>query len=360
MERRQVPPLLPPPNWTRPNGKLEQRKRRLYLIASLVAFPSIYYVWQSYGDTQPFIHYVYPFFMAAALLWIVGLIWRRIPLIWTERFVLITIALLLLVRFVYYFYVENPARAWKEIESIAGAIVILIIISYLVLSHQLAIRLTLIYVALTVVLGVARLSGSQRELLPDFIRLETRLIVTALLTFILAKVKDDLLVAQQEADYWERQANVDHLTQLPNRRMISSLIEQYIHAKKPFAILLIDVDDFKCFNDTYGHDVGDLLLRRIAYALKTNLRATDFAARWGGEEFLVLASETNASHASELAERLRSEVQKVELDENLISISIGGTLFTPQDDLESLLKRADNALYQAKNQGRNCVCWEYG
>ncbi len=360
MERRQVPHLLPPPNWTRLNGKLEQRKRRLYLIASLVAFPSIYYVWRSYGDTQPFIHYVYPFLMATALLWMAGLIWRRIPLVWVERFVLITVALFLFVRFAYYFYIENPALAWKEIDSIAGAMIILFILSYIMLPHQLAFRLTLIYASVTAMLGVARLAGNERELLPDFIRLETRLIVTALLTFILAKVKDDLLVAQQEADYWERQANVDHLTQLPNRRMISSLIERYIHAKKPFAILLIDVDDFKCFNDTYGHDVGDLLLRRLAYALRTNLRATDFAARWGGEEFLVLASEATASHARELAERLRSEVQKVEFDEDLITISIGGTLSTPQDDLESLLKRADNALYQAKQQGRNCVCWEYG
>ncbi|GAB4481998.1 MAG: hypothetical protein Kow0088_24660 [Anaerolineales bacterium] len=286
------------------------------------------------------------------------LYWRRIPLVWIENFVLFTIGIFYLAKFVFYLYFENPHENWMEIETIAAGMIILFVLSYIILESQFAFRLSLIYTATTLIIGLGKFYPTNIELLPDFIRLETRLIVIALLTFVLAKVKDELILAQRQAAYWEWQANIDHLTQLPNRRMISTLIEQSIKEHKIFSILLIDIDDFKCFNDTYGHDHGDVLLSRIAYALKTNLRATDVVSRWGGEEFLVLLYDTTPDHAYQLAERLRHEVLQMEFNEDRVSVSIGGTLFKLQDNLPTLLKRADNALYTAKAQGRNCVCWE--
>ena len=357
MNRRQTSIRRSPSHTPDPLGKLEERKRYMYLIASLVAFPSIYYVWWVYRDTQPFNRYAYPFLMAEALLWIGALLWRRIPLVWIERMVLFTIGLFFFAKYLYYLYFER-VLIWSEIEAITGVIFIVFILGYIILDHRLAFALTLIYTALTFVTGLVRFQARDTEVLPDFIRLQTRQAVIALLTFILAKVKDDLRLAQKQTDYWEKQANIDHLTQLPNRRAMSALIQERIDAKMPFAILLIDIDDFKCFNDTYGHDIGDVLISRVAFTLKINLRMTDSAARWGGEEFLVLVNETSAEQAFSLAERLRIEVQKIDFDENLISISIGGTMFKFDDDLPKLLKRADQTLYAAKQQGRNCVCWQ--
>ena len=357
MDRRLTPPTpsrLPSPNL---NEEIQNRKRWLYLTASLVSLPSIYFVWSVYGKTDPFIFHVYPFLMAETLLWSGALLWRRIPLVWIERFVFFTIGLFFFVKFAYYIYFTDLTTSWKEIETIAAGMLITFILGYIILPHQLALPASLAYTAAVFLVGAVRFYPANPDLLMDLTRLATRLLVIGLLTFILAKVKDDVIKAQREAAYWEWQANIDHLTQLPNRRMISDLIERRIASPVLFAILLIDLDNFKCYNDTYGHDVGDLLLSRVAFTLKNNLRASDFAARWGGEEFLVMVN-TQVAEADQLAERLRSAVEKMDFGEDRISISIGGTIALQKDDLPSLIKRADTALYRAKSQGRNCVCWE--
>ncbi|MCX8063221.1 MAG: GGDEF domain-containing protein [Anaerolineales bacterium] len=358
MDRRHPPPTLPSADIASFKAKIDDRKRLFYLLASIIALPSILFVWFFYGDNNLFIRYAYPILIAEAGLWIIALLYRRIPLLWIEFFVLFTIGLFYLAKYVYHLFFDNPTFVWREIEANSGAVIILFILAYTILHHQVAFRFTILYTTTTLAFGLYRFSSNQTELLIDFIRLETRLIVIALLTYVLAKVKDDLLAAQQQANYWEWQANIDHLTQLPNRRMISTRIEQVLKTNSAFALFLIDLDDFKCFNDTYGHDVGDLLLSQVAFTLKTSLRAGDMVARWGGEEFLVLVNEATKEQAIHLAERLRSEVEKLDFDNNRISISIGCTLSRPRDDLFSLLKRADTALYAAKTQGRNRVCWQ--
>lgn len=357
MQKRLIPPNTsrpPPPNI---NEEMQNRKRRLYLLASLVSLPSVFFVWSIYGKSDPFISHVYPFLIAEVLLWSGALLWRRIPLLWIERFVLFTIGLFFLVKFTYYIYLTDLTISWKEIETIAAGMLITFILAYIILPHQLALPASLAYTATVFLVGALRFYPADPDLLIDLTRLTTRLLVIGLLTFILAKVKDDVIKAQSEAAYWEWQANIDQLTQLPNRRMISDLIERRMASQVLFAILLIDLDDFKCYNDTYGHDIGDLLLSRVAFTLKSNLRGSDFAARWGGEEFLVLV-DTPSAEADQLAERLRRAMEKMEFGEDRISISIGGTFALQNDNLHSLLKRADIALYRAKAQGRNCVCWQ--
>jgi diguanylate cyclase (GGDEF)-like protein len=356
MDRRHYfhPSLPPPPNI---DEEIQNRKRRLYLIASLLSLPSIYFVWSVYGKTDPFIFHVYPFLIAEALLWSGALLWRRIPLVWIERFVFFTIGLFFFVKFTYYIYFTDLTTSWKEIETISAGMLITFIIGYIILPHRLALSASFSYTAAVFLVGMLRFFPANPELVTDLTRLVTRLLVIGLLTFVLAKVKEDVIEAQREAAYWEWQANIDDLTQLPNRRMISELIERRLASRVLFAILLIDLDDFKCYNDTYGHDTGDLILSRVAFTLKNNLRASDLAARWGGEEFLVLV-DTPAAEADQLAERLRSAVEKMEFGEDRISISIGGTFALQNDDLHSLIKRSDTALYRAKAHGRNCVCWE--
>ena len=161
-------------------------------------------------------------------------------------------------------------------------------------------------------------------------------------------------------------AVTDPLTGLHNRRYMSgqltSLVRRATCGGDPVAALLIDVDHFKKVNDTYGHDVGDEVLREFAVRLATNVRAVDLACRFGGEEFVVIMPDTKLEDAARIAERLRHHVSGAPfhmpgLPEALtVTISIGVAATRPDADTqEALLKRADGALYRAKASGRNQV-----
>jgi diguanylate cyclase (GGDEF)-like protein len=156
--------------------------------------------------------------------------------------------------------------------------------------------------------------------------------------------------------------NVDALTFLPNRRMIvRELQNEVLRAKRynvPFSISVVDVDFFKKVNDTYGHLVGDEILRHVAYQLRDHIRHPDIAGRYGGEEFLILLPNTASAEAAEQAARLCKYVRetKVHVHNHIlgVTISIGVAQFQPGvDTWDTLLNRADNAMYEAKNNGRD-------
>lgn len=160
-------------------------------------------------------------------------------------------------------------------------------------------------------------------------------------------------------------AVTDGLTKLYNRHYLDThlknLLKQAVETGRPLAMLIMDMDHFKQVNDTYGHDVGDEVLRQLAALIVQTIRSADLAARYGGEEFVILMPETDAARAYEGAERIRKIVEttpfKVSHDVGAINktISIGVSWLEQGDTPESLLKRADNALYQSKNSGRNKV-----
>jgi diguanylate cyclase (GGDEF)-like protein len=159
-------------------------------------------------------------------------------------------------------------------------------------------------------------------------------------------------------------ATYDTLTGLYNRRTFEELFQKQLarsrRTKSPFAICMIDIDFFKKFNDTYGHEVGDEVLRQVAGALKESLRINDVVARFGGEEFIAIFTDTNAEGASIVAERIRKKVENLEARAGFqalrVTISAGVAVY-PDDGTtrDSLIENADQALYQAKNAGRNRV-----
>ena len=162
------------------------------------------------------------------------------------------------------------------------------------------------------------------------------------------------------------QAMLDPLTGLHNRRYLEShmaaKLEEACALSQAFSILLIDIDYFKSVNDTFGHDVGDIVLKEFAARLKRLTRGIDLAARLGGEEFVIAMPGTNAERAAQVAERLRAHIENEPIQISArgeairITISVGvASLRDPCDDVASLLKRADLALYRAKNTGRNRV-----
>ena len=159
-------------------------------------------------------------------------------------------------------------------------------------------------------------------------------------------------------------ATLDALTNLNNRRQFETRLKQEIattkRQKNPLCAMMIDIDFFKKVNDTYGHASGDTVLRTVASIIKEHLRESDIPARYGGEEFAVLLPYTHIEEAKIVGERLRKAVENASIPidkKNInVTISMGLAEFSPQETGEDLFKRADSALYEAKESGRNRVC----
>jgi diguanylate cyclase (GGDEF)-like protein len=181
------------------------------------------------------------------------------------------------------------------------------------------------------------------------------------LLYVLGKVKADYLNLERNALEWRHKAHTDMLTGIPNRRFLDRLLELEIMTgsatARPLAVMLLDIDHFKQVNDRYGHHVGDQTLRSLAELLRANLRTADHLGRWGGEEFMIIAPGTDLLAAGELAERLRSAVEAYRFPrlEGPITVSFGIATLSVSDSKEALIRRADRALYQAKQLGRNRV-----
>lgn len=155
-------------------------------------------------------------------------------------------------------------------------------------------------------------------------------------------------------------AITDNLTGLYNRRKFDEVLASEIHRTQRFggflSIILGDIDHFKKVNDKYGHLAGDEMLRNISCLLKRNLRQVDVLARWGGEEFIILLPETAGTEAMKTAEKLRQLIKKSQNKYNVsLTMSFGVAEYLPGDHIDSLLQKADTALYRAKGKGRNRV-----
>ena len=188
---------------------------------------------------------------------------------------------------------------------------------------------------------------------------------------IKAKIKNHLAVKYYQ-DTLKINTDVDPLTQIANRRRFDDTMTVEINKAKRtgtiLSVLLLDIDHFKFYNDTYGHLEGDSCLKKVAAALSTSLkRPKDLAARWGGEEFACLLPNTNAKGAQNVAEVLREAIQNLSIPHKsspvneVVTVSVGVVASNPMDDnsFDNLLKRADEALYQAKESGRNRIAlWQ--
>lgn len=153
-------------------------------------------------------------------------------------------------------------------------------------------------------------------------------------------------------------AERDGLTGLKNRRALYERLEQecaLAHRGGPdFSLLLIDVDHFKIFNDTYGHQVGDTVLTELANAFQQQARSSDFVARFGGEEFAILLPHTNQAGAAQCAGRLVQRVRALPFEFRRVTISVGCATYDGQGDTPtSIVERADRALYTVKRLGRD-------
>lgn len=168
------------------------------------------------------------------------------------------------------------------------------------------------------------------------------------------KLLEELLVASRQ----------DYLTGLFNRRHFSELLRlellRYLRFKRPFCLLMLDVDHFKEINDTYGHESGDRALVQLSGVLSKTVRETDTIGRWGGEEFMVLLAETKLAYGLEVAEKIRRNVEAMKVDAQTtkfgLTVSIGVQEYADEhENLDELINSVDKCLYFAKTNGRNKV-----
>ena len=167
------------------------------------------------------------------------------------------------------------------------------------------------------------------------------------------------ILRNKSAEY-EHIASTDPLTGLYNRYKFSELyVSSYksmIQRHNDMSLVMLDIDYFKRVNDVYGHNAGDATLIQVSHAILRTLRNIDIVCRWGGEEFIILLPTANLSNATTLAEKLRAQIEKNDIDiVGNITASFGVAQVKEGDDMESVIDRADKALYLAKHSGRNCV-----
>jgi diguanylate cyclase len=178
-----------------------------------------------------------------------------------------------------------------------------------------------------------------------------------------ARLKDSIEAVREEA-------RTDQLTTLSNRKAFDEKFERSVDAanndKQPLSLIMGDIDRFKTFNDTWGHQTGDQVLRLVAFCMKESVRTPpDLAARYGGEEFAVILPGANLETANQVAERIRTSVESKRVmkrstgeDLGTITMSLGVALYQPGEPSAELIKRADECLYAAKHAGRNRVITE--
>jgi diguanylate cyclase len=171
---------------------------------------------------------------------------------------------------------------------------------------------------------------------------------------------------REELARTRHEAIVDTLTGVLNRkgfdRAMSELLDSYVTEDGPLSLLVVDIDHFKKVNDTYGHLLGDKVLRTIAQTMKQRLKGRDTVARYGGEEFTIVLPDTPPERAAIVAEQLRSAIENGRIRRHdggepigAVTISVGATAYIPGESVSEFIHRADEAMYRSKREGRNRV-----
>ncbi|MBQ5333262.1 MAG: GGDEF domain-containing protein [Oscillospiraceae bacterium] len=180
--------------------------------------------------------------------------------------------------------------------------------------------------------------------------------------FFLREIQVSKSVLEERNAQLDKIAGIDALTGLYNRRSMDKLLNNAAASGRTFSVIICDIDDFKKINDTYGHNSGDEVLRKLSEAIISILRENDSVCRWGGEEILILAAGTPLSGAALVAERIRSQIEGLEIlsEENIIkcTVTAGAAESTEAGSVEEIIGLADDRLYSGKKSGKNKVVFE--
>lgn len=218
---------------------------------------------------------------------------------------------------------------------------------------------------LLISLGAIQLRFAENEILKSYHRFQMisgRICAGAFVSGIMIVIFYLLLLSLLKGKIKEihELSITDTLTQIYNRKKFNEAMESEIHRMKRYggslSLMMFDIDHFKKINDTFGHDAGDAVLIQVASIVKKAVRNTDLFARWGGEEFMVLTPGTGNKETADFADRIRQDLERFQFEgAGKVTCSFGVSSYREFDTPDSFIKRADNALYRAKESGRNRV-----
>ena len=225
---------------------------------------------------------------------------------------------------------------------------------FMVLERKKALGYSLFIILITIIMGFPHFHN---------LRANDTLIQFYISTFVYTVILfyfQRLVSVYIESDMLRKNAYYDSLTNIGNRRSVDTWIETEIkrcnESDSVFSIIYFDIDHFKKINDQYGHDIGDHILKEFASLVKSFIRSGDYFGRWGGEEFLIVATNQSLAESIQFSERLRKMIENHSFCYvDHITASFGVACYQPNDEPKTIIKRADQALYSAKNNGRNMV-----
>lgn len=203
----------------------------------------------------------------------------------------------------------------------------------------------------------------QREAYSEALALIIHILEIYKLTLVLDNVISNIVVkkAESEITVSKQLSERDPLTNVMNRRKFEELLEKLVtrahRTAIPMTLIVLDIDNFKSVNDKHGHQAGDKVLVEIAYILNHLIRKNDYLVRYGGEEFVIISADSTLDGMTQLAEKIRQEVETHDFNGiDPITVSMGLAEVTEEDNPQSLFKRADEQLYKAKAKGKNTIC----
>ncbi len=289
---------------------------------------------------------------------------RFVPPVWLTRLMFLNVPVFFIAFWYCLYPLEGSSLAITSLFGLGVAFPVLFCLQFVLLPPRVALVWTVLEIAvlITTTLPRAFQPTSATQILGGAflpVMLLTGYGAQVLLLKYVANLVRKLRAAKEETAQLEEVAFYDVLTGLLNRRGTETFLHQVMadagRTQDIFSVALLDLDHFKAINDTYGHLVGDEILRQFSGQLKTALRAGDVLGRWGGEEFLLVTLHTSASLHPTLAHRLRESWQHP-----TVTFSAGLTAFQHGDTVQSIIQRADEALYLAKSKGRDRIEWAYG
>jgi diguanylate cyclase len=337
------------------------------LICGILTLGSIWLSEAAAGRLTVVDRYADPIMLTVFMTSLIALQWW--PKTWRSIVNLnfITLALYLVIYTQGMIYAPSGSYSFYDVGTFPQWFPLIYVTAFLFLRRKTAINFSIvIYASIVIPVSLNLLfdyvNFSQKLQYPIVLHMLTAHPIYIALLLGVSTLQEAFVRSTAYAEAMTVAAQIDYLTQLPNRRSLTETLETQLtqfqsnQTTSSFAVILLDVDRFKQINDTFGHAMGDQVLIAIARILQARLRKQDMIGRWGGEEFLLITQDATAIEAAQTADRLRALIcEQVACEDRLVSASFGISLATPIDTLESLVQRADQALYVAKENGRNRV-----
>lgn len=356
----------------RGGGKaLDRLRERVYLVVLLFgAFgaSSALLLHEIGGGGDPFVRGVLVICVVLLLLLAWAMRSARFGLRFVESTLYLAITTIALSNLAYALYLQ-PSPAMARASLLGQFLWLPVVFAFLFLVYESRVALLrsgILYLSLIGVSlpGVVLGGGAPFEGLGTLGQVSLANAATITTLYFFTRLRGQLARTQALAEQMTQLARTDALTGISNRRHLEEILldetARSLRYGQPLSVILFDLDDFKALNDEFGHDAGDRVLVEVARLIGPHLRATDRLARWGGEEFLIVAAGTPAGAAELLADRIRSAIEAHVFEGRLgLSASFGVATYRRGDEPSDLVKRADVALYRAKALGKNRVEGEH-